>query len=159
MIYVNRTYVLGTFLMAAAAFGAVRQTPVEMPDGPGRPILEMSCTSCHGMDSVARNEGLSKDGWKMVVDRMGQYGASVTSDQSAAVVQYLTDYFGEGRKTLDTSCTTCHGLNEVKKFKGFYKRDDWKDVVTTMVKYGADVKEAQVPPLVDYLTRAYSPRN
>lgn len=145
------------FLIAAAAFGVMWQTAVELPDGPGRPVVEMSCTSCHELDAVAKNEGLSQDGWKMVVDRMVQNGASISSDQSAAAVQYLTDYFGEGRKTLDTRCTTCHGLSEVRKFRGFYKREDWNDVVTTMVKYGADVKEAQVPALVEYLTRAYSP--
>jgi len=63
----------------------------------------------------------------------------------------------EGKKILDTACTTCHSLKEVEKFKGFYKREDWQDIVVTMVKYGADVKEEKVPVLVDYLTKTYSP--
>lgn len=149
---------LGTLFIASATFAAIRQATVEVPDGPGKPILEMTCTSCHGLDSVAKNEGLGQDGWRMIVDRMSQNGASLTPEQSPVLIQYLADYFGEGRKILDTSCTACHGLNEVKKFQGFYKREDWQDVVVTMVKYGADVKEAQVPNLVDYLTRVYSKR-
>jgi cytochrome c5 len=62
----------------------------------------------------------------------------------------------EGKIILDKACTVCHDLKEVEKFKGFYKREDWQDVVTTMIKYGADVKEAQVPVLVEYLTQTYS---
>ena len=64
----------------------------------------------------------------------------------------------EGKIILDKACTVCHDLKEVEKFKGFYKREDWQDVVITMVKYGADVKEAQVPVLVEYLTQTYSPK-
>jgi sulfite dehydrogenase len=60
-----------------------------------------------------------------------------------------------GKKILDTACTVCHSLKEVEKFKGFYKRDDWQDVVVTMIKYGADVKDQDVPVLVDYLTKTY----
>jgi mono/diheme cytochrome c family protein len=135
--------------------GAMRQADLELPEGQGRQILENSCMSCHGLEGITKNEGLKGDGWKMIVDRMTQYGATVTGDQTTILVQYLADNFGEGRKVLDTSCTTCHSLNEVKKFQGFYKKDDWQDVVTTMVKYGADVKEQQVPVLVEFLTRTY----
>jgi uncharacterized protein (DUF169 family) len=63
----------------------------------------------------------------------------------------------EGKKILDTACTVCHSLKEVEKFKGFYKKEDWQDVVVTMVKYGADVKDEKVPVLVDYLAKTYSP--
>ena len=61
-----------------------------------------------------------------------------------------------GKKILDTACTVCHSLKEVEKFKGFYNKEDWQDVVTTMIKYGADVKEQDVPVLVEYLTKTYS---
>jgi mono/diheme cytochrome c family protein len=137
---------------------AVRQNPVELPEGEGKQILQTTCASCHELDVFVKNEGLKEDGWKMVLDRMMQYGANVSGSDSTVLVQYLKDNFGEGRKVLDTACTACHGLNEVKKFQGFYKREDWQDVVVTMVKYGADVKEAQIPVLVEYLTRTYSPK-
>jgi len=39
------------------------------------------------------------------------------------------------------------------KFKGFYTRDDWRDVVKTMVEYGAQVKDSDVDVLVDYLAK------
>ena len=60
-----------------------------------------------------------------------------------------------GQVTLNRDCTTCHSLAEVTKFKGFYNRDQWADVVRTMRAYGAQLKDDEVPPLVDYLFKTY----
>ena len=60
---------------------------------------------------------------------------------------------GDGKKILQVSCTACHDLTEVTKFKGYYTRDDWRDVVKTMVEYGAQVKAADVDVLVEYLAK------
>jgi cytochrome c5 len=60
---------------------------------------------------------------------------------------------GDGKKILQASCTACHELTEVTKFKGFYTRDDWRDIVKTMIEYGAKVKDIDVDVLVDYLTK------
>jgi mono/diheme cytochrome c family protein len=62
---------------------------------------------------------------------------------------------GDGKKILNASCTACHDLTEVTKFKGFYTRDDWRDIVKTMIEYGAKVKDGDVDVLVDYLTRNF----
>lgn len=58
---------------------------------------------------------------------------------------------GAGRTILQSSCTTCHDLDEVTKFKGFYTRAQWRDVVVTMVDYGAKVQPADIDVLADYL--------
>lgn len=60
---------------------------------------------------------------------------------------------GDGKKILQTSCTACHDLTEITKFKGYYTRDDWRDIVKTMIAYGAIVKESDVQVLVDYLAK------
>jgi cytochrome c5 len=60
---------------------------------------------------------------------------------------------GDGKKVLQASCTGCHDLTEVTKFKGYYTRDDWRDIVTTMIEYGATVKKTDVDILIDYLTK------
>jgi cytochrome c5 len=60
---------------------------------------------------------------------------------------------GEGKKILQASCTACHDLTEVTKFKGYYTHDEWRDVVKTMVAYGAMVKADDVDVLVDYLAK------
>jgi len=63
---------------------------------------------------------------------------------------------GDGKKILETACTACHGLDEVIKFKGYNTKDQWRDVVVTMVKYGAEVKEPEIEVLVDYLGKHFS---
>jgi cytochrome c5 len=58
---------------------------------------------------------------------------------------------GPGKKILLRACTTCHDLDEVTKFKGYYTRAQWKDIVGTMKEYGATVAEGEVDVLSDYL--------
>lgn len=61
---------------------------------------------------------------------------------------------GEGKKILLSSCTSCHELTEVTKFRGYYNRAQWRDIVVTMMEYGAPVDEKQVDVLADYLAAA-----
>ena len=58
---------------------------------------------------------------------------------------------GEGKKILVASCTSCHDLSEVTKFRGYYDRTQWRDIVVTMMEYGAPVDAKQVDVLADYL--------
>jgi mono/diheme cytochrome c family protein len=60
---------------------------------------------------------------------------------------------GEGKKILLASCTSCHELSEVTKFRGYYDRTQWRDIVVTMMEYGAPVDEKQVDILADYLAK------
>src|SRR5262245_11263326 len=60
---------------------------------------------------------------------------------------------GEGKKILVSSCTACHDLSEVTKFRGYYDRKQWRDIVVTMMDYGAPVDEKQVDILADYLAQ------
>jgi len=81
---------------------------------------------------------------------------SLASPRSFAAQAPATDLpDGPGKAVLLSACTTCHELTEVTKFKGFYTRDEWRDVVVTMVKYGAVVKNDDVPVLVDYLFKNF----
>ena len=60
---------------------------------------------------------------------------------------------GRGKEILQVSCTSCHDLGEVTKFKGYYDRAQWRDIVVTMVEYGAIVEKNDVEVLSDYLVR------
>ena len=68
---------------------------------------------------------------------------------AAAAVQ-LPD--GPGRQILNRACVSCHNLTEVTKFRGFYTRPQWRDIVQTMVDYGAPVNEKDAEVLTTYLT-------
>ena len=58
---------------------------------------------------------------------------------------------GAGKQILQASCTSCHDLGEVTKFRGYYNRAQWRDIVVTMVEYGAPVETTDVEVLADYL--------
>ena len=62
---------------------------------------------------------------------------------------------GAGRQILMSACTSCHNLREVTKFNGFYGREQWRDIVLTMMDYGAPINAKEVEVLSDYLTSAF----
>jgi len=66
---------------------------------------------------------------------------------------------GDGKKILESGCTGCHDLGAALKYQGVYKQQQWQELVTTMVGYGAMVDEKQVPVLVDYLTKNFGPKD
>lgn len=63
---------------------------------------------------------------------------------------------GDGKKIIERACTTCHGVAEITKFRDYYTKDDWRDIVTTMVKYGAELKDGESEVLVEYLGKHLS---
>jgi cytochrome c5 len=73
------------------------------------------------------------------------------SSQSSTAGEDLPD--GEGKKILQSRCTSCHELTEVTKFRGYYNRAQWRDIVVTMVDYGADLKKPEIETLADYLAQ------
>jgi virginiamycin B lyase len=66
---------------------------------------------------------------------------------------------GEGKTILQTACTSCHDLKEVTKFKGYYGLDEWRDIVRTMVEYGARLDDAQSKTLAEYLAKYLGPKS
>jgi len=78
--------------------------------------------------------------------------SSSPSPHAAAPGDELPD--GPGKKVLLRACTTCHDLDEVTKFKGYYTRAQWKDIVVTMREYGAALDDGEVEPLTEYLFAA-----
>ncbi|HWN86440.1 MAG TPA: cytochrome c [Vicinamibacterales bacterium] len=58
---------------------------------------------------------------------------------------------GPGKKVLQRACVTCHDLDEVTKFKGYYTRAQWNDIVVTMEEYGADLADGEIDILTQYL--------
>ena len=77
------------------------------------------------------------------------WSSSAPRAAAAAPADELPD--GPGKKVLLRACTTCHDLEEVTKFKGYYTRAQWKDIVVTMREYGASLADGEVDVLSDYL--------
>lgn len=77
--------------------------------------------------------------------------AAAAGQQHEKPAEELPD--GEGKKILQAACTSCHELDEVTKLRGFYTKAQWRDLVTTMVEYGAELKKGEGEVLVEYLAQ------
>jgi hypothetical protein len=62
---------------------------------------------------------------------------------------------GPGRDLLVGSCLGCHDLTTLPLFAPFYERDGWLTLVVTMQAHGADVDNAEVELLADYLAQHF----
>ena len=58
--------------------------------------------------------------------------------------------------TVRAACSVCHSLDYIEMNSQFLKRTGWETEVGKMIKVmGAPIPEADVPRIVDYLTRNY----
>jgi cytochrome c5 len=64
---------------------------------------------------------------------------------------------GEGRKIVETVCSTCHGL-EIVTSKS-YSRDRWSKVVEEMIAQGAPLSKTEAAKVVEYLTRNFGEKD
>jgi competence protein ComEA len=82
--------VLGAYLAIAAA-------PLpgqDLPNGPGKPVFEKVCVSCHGAAVVTRLK-LTRAAWSAIIDDMVARGAGGTDEELAQVLDYLSANFGK----------------------------------------------------------------
>jgi cytochrome c5 len=60
---------------------------------------------------------------------------------------------GDGRKIVESTCGSCHGLDIVTSKQ--YSKERWQSVVTEMIAQGAPLTKAQVSRVVEYLARNF----
>ena len=65
---------------------------------------------------------------------------------------------GSGREILLNRCLGCHDLGGLALFSSFYTRDDWRDLVLTMITHGAAVDAVETETLADYLALHFGAR-
>jgi hypothetical protein len=71
----------------------------DLPDGPGKPVVQRMCSGCHKMTTVTSKHA-TKDQWASIVDRMVSRGANGTDEEIEIVVNYLaTNFPPEKEKT------------------------------------------------------------
>ena len=80
------------FLLAAALSPAHAQA--ELPDGKGKETMKKVCGNCHEVETVIASRR-TKIGWERNVDDMVTRGAEGTDEELAAVMNYLTTFFGK----------------------------------------------------------------
>lgn len=87
------TVVLVIALLAVAGCGSkatetVVPTPGEATGLDGQAILLEKCTTCHSAD-VVNDQSLDAVGWAALIDDMIDKGAKLTTDEAAALADYL----------------------------------------------------------------------
>lgn len=75
-------------------------SPTSSPDTANQPTIspdtvsfvETTCSACHSFDRAVQR-GHSESEWTSVVDQMIANGLSVSSEQRAAIIQYLAQVY------------------------------------------------------------------
>jgi virginiamycin B lyase len=81
-------------VLPAAAQGQRRErTPVVLPDGPGKEIVQNNCVGCHDLRRVT-GDGYTRDGWIRVFTTM----VDLSAEQVSRVADYLAKNFPEQPK-------------------------------------------------------------
>ncbi len=170
----NMTWFFGTMLLASVAFAFGQD--VVLPDGDGKKIVEDKCTVCHDLTYITKQH-LNKDEWTDMVKVMVASGATVTDAEMPVVIDYLVKNWGpgggaagggdkgggggglpagDGQKIVQEKCTVCHDTDLI--VAKHQSKDEWTDTVKIMVASGAMVTDAEMPVLIDYLTKNFGPQ-
>ena len=173
----------GSVMPAAAQNRRGRNRPiVELPRGPVRQVILNTCTACHGIDDYAYY-AMDRAGWQKLIENMKEKGAAISDDNRSILLDWLVTKFGpdskpfprvktEGpvlnfgggdaaareaaaKRLVDSVCRTCHTLERIEVAK--YSGDQWRDIVRNMKTKGAQLDDADVAPLAEYLTKTYGP--
>ena len=94
MLETLRVLLVITMVSLVAPYPAEAQRgggQVQLPEGPGRDVVQARCVSCHGLNQITGAAGYNQAGWKHVIDSM----IVLSADQMAAATQYLAAHFPE----------------------------------------------------------------
>ncbi|HET9215548.1 MAG TPA: cytochrome C [Terriglobia bacterium] len=79
------------FALAGIRPTEAQRGQVQLPEGPGRDLVQASCTSCHALNQVTNSAGYTKEGWAALVGTM----VALPKDQADTVNGYLAANFPE----------------------------------------------------------------
>jgi hypothetical protein len=69
----------------------------DLPEGPGKSLVEKVCGDCHGTE-VYTGKHRDAQQWNATIDRMIRHGATATDAQFDEIVNYLVKHFGPGEQ-------------------------------------------------------------
>jgi len=64
----------------------------DLPEGPGKRLVQDICSGCHGLESVT-SQRATRQGWESTVDYMIQRGATAKEEDIRTIVEYLAKNF------------------------------------------------------------------
>jgi len=159
--------IIGTGALAPSVLAqegrAVGANP--LPAGPGRDIVAVACSQCHGLSAFTwLRQG--EQAWRHQVYDMILHGTQIGPSEIDTVVTYLTTNFGPGvnvppsapvnlpagtgKEVVEGGCGICHGLDRTVGTRR--SPGEWQAIVAKMVFLGAPLSADQANAAVDYLS-------
>lgn len=157
-----------------------------LPGGPGADVLKSRCVSCHESDIIT-SQKLTLTGWSNSINKMVRWGSQITPDERAVLQPYLATHFAPPRQasggqapalvashatgdsnlsapaaaeagavTYKRQCQTCHDTDIIEQQR--LSRTGWTRTVEKMMRWGAQLTDADKEPLVDYLASRFPAR-
>jgi hypothetical protein len=65
------------------------RAPVQLPEGPGRDLVENTCSRCHGLNMITASWGNTREGWRELFGSM----VALPPTQADRVAAYLAEHF------------------------------------------------------------------
>ena len=154
----------------AGNFGSNAPAVNPFPDHPGREIVSVACTQCHG-PNVFTQLRMGDKAWRAQIYDMVLRGAQIGPDEIDTAVKYMVASYGPGvpfpgqqpaqvtladgqaKSLVEGGCALCHGLDRVVAAKR--SKAEWQTIVGRMVYFGSPIAGDQVGSVVDYLAANY----
>lgn len=73
------------------AFAAAQSPALGLPDGPGKDLVEGTCTACHPASRITRSSGYTQEEWRELAGTMIDLSAS--PEEHRQIVGYLATHF------------------------------------------------------------------
>ncbi|MBZ0156382.1 MAG: hypothetical protein K8I29_09265 [Alphaproteobacteria bacterium] len=83
---------LAGVLLAAASSLLALEAASQSPPSP-ESLFESTCSQCHSLE-LPRSQRMNKEEWKSLVERMRSNGCSITDQEAATIVEYLSKEYG-----------------------------------------------------------------
>jgi cytochrome c5 len=91
----KKTIIVSLFGITAAALAGAAAPGVEKSDGDAKALLERKCGTCHTID-LSTSQKKTRREWERTISRMKNVnGASLTGQETQAIVEYLAINHGE----------------------------------------------------------------
>jgi cytochrome c5 len=166
--HLSRLCVLAVLSAGFIATASAQSPANALPAGPGRDVVAVACTQCHGLKLImSLRDG--PVGWKHFVDDMILRGAQLTPQEADTVAQYLSKTFGpgispmqsglkseplpagDGEKLVESHCALCHDLGRITTVGR--SKDEWNNTVGNMMaRAGTNVAtQEEILTMASYL--------
>jgi competence ComEA-like helix-hairpin-helix protein len=99
-----------SIVIAAASFCSVaaqnppnKRDDAALPDGPGKAIIQKSCSACHTASVITTKPGHTDDEWADILNKMVGRGAVLSDEDGDTLMQYLSTNFGPNWKGVPSA--------------------------------------------------------